>query len=153
MQWYVLSRRPLRVGEFPSTINESLITLIPKKENLETMSQFRPIALCNVTTKLITKIVANRLKPLMKKLTGLNQASFIPRKQATDNMVIVQEIIHSMKRKTGKKGAVAIKVDLEKAYDWDSWDFLEKILGAVGFEKKIVDLIMFCIKSTELSII
>lgn len=60
--------------------------------------------------------MANRLKPLMNKLVVLSQANFIPGRQAFDNMIIVQEVIHSMQRKTGKKGAMAIKVDLEKAY-------------------------------------
>lgn len=67
--------------------------------------------------KLITKIFANRLKPLMEKLVKENRTSFIPGRQASDNMVILQEIMHSMRRKTSRKGVMAIKVDLEKAYD------------------------------------
>lgn len=70
----------------------------------------------------------------MQKQVGINQASFISKRHTSDNIIIVQELIHSMKRKTGKSGCVAIKVDLEKAYDRIRWDFLEKVLNAVGFE-------------------
>lgn len=86
-------------GEFPDHMNESLIALIRKQDNSEMMSLFQSIAPCNVMAKLITKIVANRLKPLMGKLVGPNQASFIPGRQASDNMIIVQEILHSMKKR------------------------------------------------------
>lgn len=60
-------------------------------------------------------------------------------------MITVQELVHSMCKKTGRKGAMAIKVDLEKACDKVNWKFLEKILEVVGFGKNISDLIMFCI--------
>lgn len=53
----------------------------------------------------------------MSKLVTENQASFIPNRHSSDNLIILQEMIHTMKRKTGRKGAIAIKIDLEKAYD------------------------------------
>lgn len=104
-------------GRFEEFMNEYLITLVPKQEGPETIAQFRPVALCNVITNLITKIVENRLKPLMKNLVSLSQSSFVSNRHASDNIIIVQELIHSMKRKTRKKGIMAIKVDLENAYD------------------------------------
>lgn len=80
------------------------------------MSYFRLIALCSFVAKLITKILANRLKNLMQKLVGEGQTSFIPSRQAEDNMIMVQELIHSMKKKTGKRGCLLVKLDLEKVY-------------------------------------
>lgn len=97
--------------------NKTLITLIPKQEGPETMSQFRPMALCNVVVKLITKVIANRLKQLMNHLVGACQSIFIPSKQSVENLLIMQEAIHSMKNKKGKRGCLAVKVDLERAYD------------------------------------
>lgn len=60
-------------GNFPTDLNATMIALIPKKEKKdapELVSQIRPIALCNVLMKVITKTISNRLKPLMTKLIG-----------------------------------------------------------------------------------
>lgn len=131
---------------------ESLISLIPK-EVLESVSQFRLIALCIVTIKLITKIIANWLKPMIYKLVAETQAGFIPGILASNNRVIVQELIHSIRKKLGWKGAMTVKVDFEKAYDWIEWNFLETIVHIIGFDDHITSLIMFCIKSASLTII
>lgn len=80
--------------------------------------------------------MANRLKPVMPKLVGVDQTSFIPNRHASDNIVLVQELIHSMKKKTGKKGYITVKVDLEKAYDRIRWDFLEKSFGGSRIRSK-----------------
>lgn len=90
-------------GHFPNYLNESLITLIPKQEVSETMAQFRPIALSNMVIKIITKRVANGLKLLMKNLVVETQCSFILGRQGIDNVVVVQEVIHSMQKKIGKR--------------------------------------------------
>lgn len=63
--------------------------------------QFRPIALCNTVVKILTKVLANLLKPLMNKLTDVTQSSFIPGCQGTDNTIVVQEILHSMRKRKG----------------------------------------------------
>lgn len=76
-------------GSFPPVMNETLITLILKKEAPECISHFRPVMLCNVGIKGITKIIANRLKNLVPKLVSDQQCSFIPGRQRIDNVVIV----------------------------------------------------------------
>lgn len=63
--------------------------------------QFRPIALCNTVVKILTKVLANLLKPLMNKLTDVTQSGFIPGCQGTDNTIVVQEILHSMRKRKG----------------------------------------------------
>lgn len=68
-------------------------------------------------SKVISKILADRVKPIMSKLVTSNQASLIPDRHASDNIVIIQEAIHSIKRKTRKNGAMVVNMDLEKAYD------------------------------------
>lgn len=82
------------MGSVPQHMNESHIALVPKQEGPEKMSHFCPIALCNVTVKPIKKFLTNRLKPLMTKLVGENQTIFILGRQASNNMVVVQELIH-----------------------------------------------------------
>lgn len=124
--------------EFLDSMNDTLISLIPKIDSPETMSNFLFIALCDVISKIITKVIANRIKPLMSKLVRENQASFIHRRQAADNSVILQEMINSMKRKEGIVGVMAVKIDLEKAYDKIHWSFRKELLVKVGFDIKLI---------------
>ena len=62
--------------------------LIPKVEVPVKMSQFRHISLCNVFYKLITKVLVNRLLPILMDLVGPVQNSFIPGRSTTDNAII-----------------------------------------------------------------
>lgn len=81
------------------SINSTLITLIPKVDNVVRMRQFRPISLCNVTYKIVTKILAKRLRVYMEELVSPCQCSSIPNRQSGDNIIIAQEVMHSMKKK------------------------------------------------------
>lgn len=84
---------------------------------------------------------------------GKQQFSFIPGRQGIDNVVIVQEIVHNMRKKTGNVVWMAIKLDHEKAYDKINWDFLWSLLTVVGFEATLIDLIMFCVTSASLLVL
>lgn len=85
-----------------------------------------PISLCNVAYKCLTKVLANRLKPLMENLISPFQASFIPGRCIQDNIVIGKEIVHSINKCRGRRGFCIIKVDLEKAAH--KWSFVEDTL-------------------------
>lgn len=100
------------------------------------VSQFGLVCLNNVIIKVVSKIIANRLKPLMKDLVGEWQSSFIPGRQTVDNMVIAQEILHSLHKKKGAKKSMMIKIDLEKAYARINWGFLKEVIEVLGFNKK-----------------
>ena len=113
-----------RDGFFDRKINETLIWIIPKVDQPERINQFRPISLCNVTVKTITKIMVSRLRPYLTKLVNPTQSAFIPGRGCHDNIIVVQEIIHSFKKCKSKSGFFLMKVNLEKAYDRLNWDFL-----------------------------
>lgn len=98
-------------------INNTLVVLILKINQPVYVSQFRPISLCNVTYKTITKVIVNKLKGCLMNIISPFQASFSSGRCIQDNIIIVQEMIHSMRKIRSKKGFMAIKVDLEKAYD------------------------------------
>lgn len=85
----------------------------------------------NVIIKIVTKVVANRLKPVMNDLVGVEQANFIPGRHTIDNIVVAQEALHSLRKKQGKKGTMLVKIDLEKAYDRIWWPFLEVVLERI----------------------
>lgn len=106
-----------RTGNLPEGINDTLIALVPKVPNPERVNQFRPISLCNVNYKIITKAMTTRIKEVMRSLVGPEQGSFVPERQITDNIIIFQEVMHNFHIKKGNKGMMAIKIDLEKAYD------------------------------------
>lgn len=61
--------------------------------------------------------MTNRMKPIIREIIGGEQSSFVPGRQITDNVLTYQEVIHSMRKKTRKKGIMLLKIDLEKAYD------------------------------------
>ena len=72
----------------PDHVNSTLISLIPKVEFPEMVSQFRPISLCNVSYKVVTKIIVERIRPMIPELVKQNQCSFIPSRQTVDNIII-----------------------------------------------------------------
>ncbi|KAH9670347.1 reverse transcriptase domain-containing protein [Citrus sinensis] len=83
--------------EVPKELNRTLLVLIPKSDNPTSLKLFRPISLCPVIYKTIIKLLANRLKAIMPELIGPNQTSFVPRRHITENIVIAQEVIHSIR--------------------------------------------------------
>lgn len=70
--------RPLTLGqENPSKLNSTHIVLIPKVQNPESISQFHPISLCNYSYKVLSKVLANRLKPIFPNLISHSQNAFV----------------------------------------------------------------------------
>ncbi|XP_010424030.1 PREDICTED: uncharacterized protein LOC104709061 [Camelina sativa] len=92
-------------------------------------------------------------KRVIGKLIGPAQSNFIPGRLSTDNIVVVQEAVHSMHRKKGKKGWMLLKLDLEKAYDRIRWNFLEDTLRVAGLEDRWVQMILQCVKGPSMSIL
>ena len=135
------------------TLTLRSFALIPKVDSPEFLKDFRPISLCNVSYKIITKMISNRLRPVMGKLVGQHQCSFIAGRQSSDNIIIAQEVIHSMRIKKGQTGWLAVKVDLEKAYDRLDWSFIKDTLSLVGISGRLLQLIMACISSSRLSVL
>ena len=144
--------KAFRDKSLPQGINHTLIKLIPKVPHPESLTQLRPISLCNVSYKTITKVIVDRLKTLLPTIIAPTQCSFVPGRQIIDNIVIMQEVIHSMRRKKGKRGMLAVKVYLEKAYDRLRWDFLRDTLHAVQLPEDFVALIMSCITSSSMQV-
>nr|KYP61992.1 Retrovirus-related Pol polyprotein LINE-1 [Cajanus cajan] len=140
-------------GKGDSKLLDILITLIPKTSNPTCWKELRPISLCNVSYKIISKVLVNRLRPLLQDLINPLQGSFLPGRGPRDNSIIAQEVLHHINHHRGKKGLLAIKIDLEKAYDRLSWDFLQQTLLEFGFPGRIVSLIMWGVCETSLSIL
>lgn len=112
-----LVRYAFENGILEDFFNKTLIVLIPMVAGTEVVSQFRPISLCTIPYKLLSKVIVNRLKLAMSILVAENQTSFVGGRHIMDTMVVVQEVIHLMRTYKGKKGWMGIKKDMEKAYD------------------------------------
>ena len=134
----------------PEGWNDTTIVLIPKVENPESVTQFRPISLCNVVYKVISKLIASGLKLHLPDIISPNQSAFIPGRLIIDNVLVAYECYHSIKnKKMGKYGNCAVKLDMHKAYDRVEWCFLKKVMIIMGFDTGWVDLIMACVSSVR----
>lgn len=102
--------------------------------------------------KVITKVLSNCIKSFLPHIISQNQTSFVAGRNATDNSIILQEIVHSMGIMKGRKRFMVIKLDLAKEYDKMEWSFVKDCLEMLRFPTHIVDLIYACLSSVSMSI-
>lgn len=101
----------------PASLGKTYIALIPKKANPKLVSDFCPISLCNVCYKVIYKILANRLKKVIHKLICPKQTSFLTGCGSSDNVIVAQEIAHSIKSEYPALPRMIIKIYIKKTFD------------------------------------
>lgn len=142
----------LNGGVLPAKVNQTTLVLIPKTRNPQTMKEFRPISLCNVLYKICSKILALRLREFLDEIILEEQSAFVPGRLIIDNVLIAYECIHYLKRKKGKVGACAVKLDMAKAYDRVEWAYLRGIMLKLGLHSDFVNLVMRCVSSVSFSI-
>ena len=110
----------------------------------------RPITLCNVFYKIIAKMLANRMKLVLDSIISESQSAFVLGRAIIDNILISTEIVHYLKRKKqGKNGIAALKIDMSKAYDRIEWLFLKSMMLRMGFDEGWVTLIMMCVSTVS----
>ncbi|XP_062080982.1 uncharacterized protein LOC133785782 [Humulus lupulus] len=139
--------------DLPASINAANLVLLPKREQPSSINDYRPIALCNVAYKIISKLLANRLRPLLPILVSPMQSAFVKGRVIHDNSMVVQEILHSMQHKRNKDGYFLVKLDMEKAYDRLDWHFLKAVLSNWGFHDTFVGWIMKCVSTSTFSLL
>ncbi|XP_073057421.1 uncharacterized protein [Primulina eburnea] len=127
------------------------ITLIPKVKGARAWSDFHPISLCNVTNKIISKLLYSRLRAVAERLISLNQSGFVPGRMISDNILLAQELTHSLTLPT-RGGNVILKLDMAKAYDRVQWPFLFAVLRHFGFSEQVVALVSVCISHCHFSV-
>uniref|UniRef100_A0A8R7V269 Reverse transcriptase domain-containing protein n=1 Tax=Triticum urartu TaxID=4572 RepID=A0A8R7V269_TRIUA len=140
-------------GTMPEGLNDTVIVLIPKGNDPKNIKDFRPISLCNVIYKVISKCLVNRLRPLLDELISETQSAFIPGRMITDNALIAFECFHKISHsKVPQNTHCAYKLDLAKAYDRVDWNFLEGVMVKYGFSKKWITWIMVCVRSVRYTV-
>ena len=130
-------------GRVIPSLNSTFIALIPKKEKPLTFTEFRPISLCNLVYKLISKIAALRLKPYLDKFISPQQFGFLKNRQIVESLAITQEVLHTVKTKN--MCALILKLDLSKSFDRVNWSYLRLILLQIGVPLVGVNWIMGCL--------
>ncbi|KAM7462241.1 hypothetical protein LguiA_030362 [Lonicera macranthoides] len=140
----------LNTCQLLADLNETLIVLIPKVKKPDKITFLHPISLCNVVVKILTKVLANRLKVVLNSVFSEAQSAFIPGWLISDNVLIDFEVSHFLHRRTqGKMGFSSLKIDMSKVYDIIEWQFLEDMMRALGFAERWIKLVMLFVLSVK----
>lgn len=94
-----------------------------------------------------------RDRPFLDNLISPFQSEFVPGRKGVDNVIIAQEIIHTISRKKGKVGYMVIKIDLERDYDRLEWSFIREVLCAAKFPSELIQIIMSSVSTVSTSIL
>ncbi|KAJ4758242.1 RNA-directed DNA polymerase (reverse transcriptase)-related family protein [Rhynchospora pubera] len=127
--------------------------LIPKVDHPATVSDYRPISVCNFLYKVISKLLANRMKSVIGKLILPNQTAFTPGRDKSENIIMLREVMHSFRKRSFNQHAFAFKCDLSKAFDRMEWNFVESVLVSYGFLGDYIQWISSCITSAQFRIL
>nr|AAM08546.1 Putative retroelement [Oryza sativa Japonica Group]AAP53436.1 retrotransposon protein, putative, unclassified [Oryza sativa Japonica Group] len=131
-------------------LNYGIVTLVPKTKDAEQIQKFRPICLLNVSFKIITKVLMNRLDRIMTYIISKNQTAFLKNRFIMEGIVILHELLNSLHTK--KSSGILFKVDFEKAYDMVDWGFIYRILHSKGFPDQWCDWVMKVVRGGKVAI-
>ena len=123
-------------GVLSQTQRMAIITLLDKGKNRYLLKNWRPISLLNVDYKIITKVIATRLKKVLPKLIHINQVGYVTERKITDNIRILSDIMFYTKE--FKKPGMFINVDFSKAFDSVNWHFLLSTLHRFNFGSSFI---------------
>ncbi|KAK2409977.1 hypothetical protein QL285_045372 [Trifolium repens] len=135
----------------PKAITASFLTLIPKKDHPQELSDYRPICLISCVYKLLSKVLAARLKTVLGKVISPIQSAFLPNRQILDGVLVVNELLDLAKRRKDK--CLFFKVDFERAYDTVNWNFLDYMMIRMGFAEGWRRWIRACIFQSSMSVL
>lgn len=121
-----------RNNHFLKEQNHTFLALIPKKLGASSVQHYRPINLCNIIYKIISKIIATRLTPLLHNIISPFQTAFVPSRHIQDNSILAHEMFHTLKSKRGRGGLIAVHLDTFCWQFFKNLDFTRD--GFIGFD-------------------
>ena len=134
-------------GRFVKNLNATFLVLMLKKQTMEDFKDLRPISLVGGLYKILSKVLANRIKRVMDKVISKSQNVFVKGRQILDAVLIADEIVDSTMRR--KESGLVCKLDIKKAYDSINWDFLFQVMGRMGFGCRCLSWIKWCISTVS----
>ncbi|XP_068466211.1 uncharacterized protein [Phaseolus vulgaris] len=150
--WHVKAQKVRDLtGCIPKGCNASFIALVPKVRNPVSLDYFRPISLVGAMYKIISKVLAERIKKVLPTIIDDCQSAFLKNRGILDNVLMANEVVEDIRRR-GQSG-LCLKVDFEKAYDSVRWEFLYDMMGKMGFHRKWIRWIQGCLESASISVL
>jgi len=125
--------------------------LVPKKANPSELNEFRSISLVGCIYKILSKVLANRLRKVLPSVIDANQSAFLEGRGLLDSVLVANETVDFLKKE--KKSGVLVKVDFEIAYDSVNWKFLYYMMGRLGFSPIWIKWIKACMESASVSVL
>ena len=138
-------------GKFEKSLNATFFSLIPKKVDASNIRDFRPISLIGSVYKLLSKVLANRMRLVLDDVISESQNSFVGGRQILDSVLIANECLDS--RIKSRVPGLICKLDIEKAYDHVNWDNLLFLLARMGFGNKWISWVRACVSTVCYSVI
>ncbi|XP_057788467.1 uncharacterized protein LOC131005480 [Salvia miltiorrhiza] len=135
----------------PVGFNSNFLTLLPKKVDASSISDYRPIVLGNFLFKIITKVLATRLNIIAPSIISPNQFGFVAGHSIHEGILLASEGVNCMNRSL-KGNNIALKVDIKKAFDTLDWQFVNVVLQAFGFPATFRNWIQIIFYSARISI-
>lgn len=138
-------------GFLPKGINSTILALIPKKNDAVFMKDYRLISCCNVVYKVISKLLANRMKGLLPLFISLNQSAFVKDRLLMENVLLASELVKNYHNDSVTERC-AMKIDVSKAFDSVQWSFMLTVMAALNFLVKFIIWIKKCIELASFSV-
>ena len=135
-------------GFLPKGINTTILALIPKRLEARETKDYLPISCCNVLYKVVSKIIANRLKTTLPEFIALNQLAFVKGRLLIENLLLATEIVKEYHKESISERC-AIKFDISKAFDTVQWPFLLSTLKAMKFPQEFIHWISLCVTTAS----
>jgi len=138
-------------GFIPKGCNASFIALVPKVRDPIRLEQYRPISLVGVLYKIISKVLAGKIKKVLPSVIDESQSAFLKERGILNSVLMANEVVEDLRR--GGRRGLYLKVDFEKAYDSVKWDFLYDMLQRRGFHNKWITWMRGCMESATVSVL
>ncbi|GKV39884.1 hypothetical protein SLEP1_g47585 [Rubroshorea leprosula] len=139
-------------GKILKQINATNITIVPKVSCPNVVSDYRPIACCNVIYKVISKLLTQRINEVLSMLVSNNQTAFVKGRSITTNLLICQDLVRNYHRSKGPARCL-MKIDLQKAYNSVDWGYVKAMLRGLNFPDRFINWLMLCVSTTKFSVL